>query len=161
MGQIKVGISDLNVATKGDTLVTFALGSCVGICLYDGVRKVAGLSHIMLPLSKGFNATDAQQYRFADLAIPELIRQMERKGAKRICMTAKIAGGAKMFQAVNNSALSSIGERNVAAVKQVLNYYKIPIKAEDVGLNYGRTQYFDSATGTMTIKSVTRGVKEY
>ena len=50
---IKVGISDLNVARSPDALVTFALGSCVGICLYDRARKIAGLSHIMLPSKIG------------------------------------------------------------------------------------------------------------
>lgn len=156
MAQIKVGISDLNVATKGDVLVTYALGSCVGICIYDSVRKIAGLSHIMLPDSRSFNGAVVEKHKFADTAITELIKQMERRGATRVCMTAKIAGGAKMFASATDTPLSSIGERNVIAVKQVLAHYRIPIKAEDIGKNYGRTQFFDSATGVMTIKSVSR-----
>lgn len=159
--QIKVGISDLNVVDKGDTLVTYALGSCVGICLYDSTVKIAGLSHIMLPTSKGFNVVGKQSQRYADLAIPELIKLMERKGANRARLKAKIAGGARMFQTVNNSSLSNIGDRNVIAVKQVLQFYKIPIIAEDTGKDYGRTQYFDAATGTMKIKSVNRGEFSY
>ncbi|MFI3115373.1 MAG: chemotaxis protein CheD [Clostridia bacterium] len=161
MTQIKVGISDLNIATNGDSLVTFALGSCVGICIYDNVHKIAGLSHIMLPASSGFNAVGDQKHKFADLAIPELVKQMEYRGAKRICMKAKIAGGAKMFATPANSPLGSIGDRNVVAVKYMLGQLRIPIIAEDTGKDYGRTQYFDSATGLMKIKSVNRGEATY
>lgn len=161
MNEIKVGIADLNVAAKGEVIVTYALGSCVGICIYDGVHKVAGLSHIMLPDSTSFTPKGDQVYKFADLAIPLLIQRMERMGAKRVCMKAKIAGGAQMFTSVNNSALSNIGERNVIAVKRMLQQVKIPIIAEDTGKNFGRTQYFDSSDGTMTIKAVNHPIKKY
>ena len=158
---IKIGISDLNIAQRGDVLVTYALGSCVGICLYDSVRKVAGLAHIMLPESSGFSAEGRQVNKFADLAIPALVQQMERAGAKRICMKAKIAGGAQMFASVNNSALANIGARNVQAVKNTLGKMNIPIIAEDTGKDYGRTQYFGSADGIMIIKSACRGEWKY
>lgn len=154
---ITVGISDLNVARNGDILVTHALGSCVGICLFDTVRRVAGLSHIMLPSSEGFHASGKQLQRFADTAIVVLIQQMEALGAKKICMRAKIAGGAQMFAGVNNSSLANIGERNVIAVKRELQRLAIPIVAEDTGKNYGRTQYLSSVDGVMTIKSVNKG----
>ena len=154
---ITVGISDLNVARNGDILVTYALGSCVGICLYDGVRKVAGLSHIMLPSSAGFHPTGNQCYKFADTAIIRLVQKMEAVGAKRICMRAKIAGGAQMFACVNNSSLANIGQRNVLAVKEELQKLNIPILVEDTGKDYGRTQYLYAADGRMRIKSVNRG----
>ncbi len=157
---IKVGISDLNVAKNGDTLVTFALGSCVGICLYDPYSKVAGLSHIMLPSSVGFEHLK-QPYKFADSAIPLLVKMMEQNGAKRVFLKAKIAGGAQMFGGLNNSAINNIGERNVEAVKSKLAELKIDIIAEDTGKNYGRTQYFSSADGVMTIKSATKGEWTY
>ena len=154
---ITVGISDLKTARKGDILVTYALGSCVGICIFDSVRKIAGLSHIMLPSSVGFNVKDNQIAKFCDLAIPKLIKEMEAMGAKRVCMKAKIAGGAQMFTSVNNSNLANIGQRNVIAVKATLQELRIPIIAEDVGSNYGRTLYFDSTNGSMRITSVNKG----
>lgn len=161
MSDIKVGISDLAVAKNGEGIITYALGSCIGICLFDSVRKVAGLSHIMLPTSEAFKPTGTQIYKFADLAIPELVRQMELQGAKRICMKAKIAGGAQMFPGVSNSNLANIGQRNIIAVKQSLAQLKIPIIAEDTGKNYGRTQLLNSKDGVMTIKSVNRGQTSY
>ena len=93
---IKIGISDLNVARSPDVLMTYALGSCVGICLYDRAKKIGGLSHIMLPDSSASHGA-AQPYRFADTAIPILVQKMVLLGANKRALTAKIAGGARMF----------------------------------------------------------------
>lgn len=158
---IEVGISDLNVAKNGDVLITRALGSCVGICLYDAIAKVAGLSHVMLPDSKPFAPQGTQKYKFADTAIEILMHKMEENGAMHVRMRAKIAGGAQMFANVNNSSLSNIGQRNVEAVKAELQRLRIPILAEDTGKNYGRTQILDSADGSMCIKSVLKGEWRY
>lgn len=158
---IRVGIADLNVAANGDALITYALGSCVGICLYDGAAKVAGLSHIMLPSGKDFSAADRKAEKFADTAIVQLVRLMEKSGAMMARMTAKIAGGAQMFACVNNSSLSNIGERNVIAVKAELCRLRIPLVAEDTGKNYGRTQLLSSLDGSMMIKSINRGEWKY
>lgn len=159
---ITVGIADLNVVKAPDILVTFALGSCVGICLYDAKVKVAGLSHIMLPSSQQMsNVAASQPMKFADSAIALLIQKMERSGASRARLTAKIAGGAQMFAAMSTTAIANIGERNIQAVKATLNQMRIPIVAEDCGKNYGRTQYFSANDGVMLIKSVTRGEWTY
>lgn len=154
---VTVGIADLNVVHTPDILVTYALGSCVGICLYDNITKIAGLSHILLPNSKDLTKSSGQEMKFADTAIPALIRKMEMMGARQVCLKAKIAGGAQMFAGVNNSTLASIGQRNVMAVKMVLNSMRIPIIAEDTGKDYGRTLYFSGEDGSMRIKSVNRG----
>lgn len=153
---ITVGISDLNVVKSPDILVTYALGSCVGICLYDATVKVAGLSHIMLP-SSSLSSNAEHVYKFADTAIVLLVKKMEQMGARSIRMKAKIAGGAQMFAALSNSSIANIGQRNVAAVKQTLAGLRIPIIAEDCGKNYGRTLYFGAEDGMMRIKSVNRG----
>ena len=148
---IKVGIADLNVAQSPDILVTYALGSCVGICLYDRVKKIAGLSHIMLPDSTVTHGA-VQIARFADTAIPKLVQQMVARGATKRVLTAKIAGGARMFASANNSSLSNIGQRNVQAVKEALAKQGIPIIAEDTGKDYGRTLFFNTEDGIMHIK---------
>ena len=153
---ITVGISDLNVARAPDVLVTYALGSCVGICLYDSFTRVAGLSHIMLP-SSARSRDKSQPARYADTAIPMLIQRMVAAGANKSRLRAKIAGGAKMFATVSDNSLSNIGQRNVAAVKETLRAYGIPILADDTGKDYGRTLYFNAADGSMRIKSAKHG----
>lgn len=154
---ITIGISDLNIAKAPDILVTYALGSCVGICLYDGMARIGGLSHIMLPTMTAPSTDLKQVYRFADSAIPALVRKMELAGARPIRMKAKIAGGAQMFASMTNSSIGNIGQRNVQAVKLALQQLHIPIIAEDTGKNYGRTLYFNTADGTMRIKSAIKG----
>lgn len=154
---ITVGISDLNIAKAPDVLVTYALGSCVGICLYDGMAKIGGLSHIMLPTMVTPSRELKQIYRFADTAIPTLVHKLEQAGARPVRLKAKIAGGAQMFATAGGSSLSNIGQRNVQAVKQALQKLNIPIIAEDTGKNYGRTLYFNVADGTMRIKSAIKG----
>ncbi len=153
---IRVGISDQNVAHAPDILVTFALGSCVGICLYDPHIKLAGLSHILLPDSSGQKPLTTP-FRFADSAIPLLLRKMEAMGANRRFVKAKIAGGAQMFAAVNKPTLSDVGQRNVIAVRQALVKLGIPIIADDTGKNFGRTLYFNAEDGMMRIQSASKG----
>lgn len=152
---IIVGISDYKTAKKPDRLITYALGSCVGTCLYDGLTGFAGLSHILLPDST-ISKTDANIMKYADTAIEALVREIERHGIRRTMLKAKIAGGANMF--VTQSKGMNIGERNIIAVKQELQRLGIPILAEDTGKNYGRTVEFDPQTGAMTIKSVLHGI---
>lgn len=155
---LTVGIADLKVGKGDDVLVTYALGSCVGICLYDADSKIAGLAHIMLPLSKDASAaskaTLENRRRYADTGITELIQEMNLAGASTKNLTAKIAGGAQMFSA--SSAVFNIGERNLEAVKKMLASYRIRIVADDTGLNYGRTVFFHADTGIMEVKSATR-----
>lgn len=153
---IKIGISDLNVARAPDVLLTYALGSCIGICLYDRTKKIGGLSHIMLPDSTASHGA-VQPYRFADTAIPILIQKMVALGATRRMMTAKIAGGARMFATSSNNSLYNIGQRNIVAVKAALAKQGIPIIAEDTGKDYGRTLFFTVEDGIMHIKSANKG----
>lgn len=154
---ITVGIADINIAKNEDVLVTYALGSCVGICLYDATLKIAGLAHIMLPSSTQLASVTNQPYKFADTGIKELVKMMYANGSKPGQLRAKIAGGAQMFATTSNSALANIGERNTSAVKQWLSMMRIPIVAEDTGRDYGRTLFFDAETGTMRIKSAKLG----
>lgn len=161
MGALVVGISDLKIATPPDTLITYALGSCVGICLLDAAVHVAGMSHIMLPTST-LAPGDKNVFKFADTAIPDLVKRMEMKGANRTRMKAKIAGGAQMFEIQGTAAGGTtwnIGQRNVNAVVEMLGKLRIPIIARDVLENYGRTVSFDPVTGTMTVKSLNKNIK--
>ena len=154
---ITVGISDLNIARAPDILITYALGSCIGICLYDASQKLAGLSHIMLPSAAQAPNVANQPYKFADTAIELLILKMEAAGARRVLLKAKIAGGAQMFAGLSNSSIANIGQRNAQAVKMELLRQRIPIIAEDTGKDYGRTLLLSAEDGSMTIKSATKG----
>lgn len=156
---IKVGMADLNICKEPDALTTLGLGSCVGVCLYDASTKVSGMAHIMLPDSTKISR-DQNPAKYADTGIDLLIQKMVAIGAERRRLKAKIAGGAQMF-AFNAAAdsLGRVGDRNIEAVKEKLSSLRIPIIAEDTGLNYGRTIEFYSEDGGLLIKSVGKPIK--
>ena len=132
---------------KKNLILKTTLGSCVGIILEDRKNGISGLSHIMLP--RRFR-DDPAIGKYADTAIPALIRHMERKGADVKNMKAYVIGGAAMFG--SSSSISNIGEKNYRAVKEILKKYNIPIVLEDVGGNNGRTVIYNHNTGEVNIR---------
>lgn len=156
--EIKVGMADLKVCVSPDSITTLGLGSCVGIALRDPITKIGGLAHIMLPDSTMIR-NNSNIPKFADTGIEELVRQVTLKGASRMRLVAKIAGGAQMFGFGSQSETVRVGERNVEATKKKLAQMKIPILAEDTGKNFGRTVIFYPETGDFVIRAV--GKQEY
>lgn len=156
MEKIIVGISDIKTCTEPAEIVTYALGSCVGICMRDGVNGVSGMAHIMLPDSTAIQS-DSNKMKFADTGIELLYNELIKNGAIPARLTAKIAGGANMFGGINNTM--SIGDRNVEATKKQLAKLGVPITAEDTGLDYGRTIKFNSENGSLLIMSSLKGNK--
>jgi chemotaxis protein CheD len=157
---VKVGMADLNIATDGAILKTTGLGSCVGLTLYDPVKKIAGMAHVMLPNSEIARETNLNLAKYADTAIPELLIQMKAAGAYVERMKAKMAGGAQMFAMSGQTDSLRIGPRNVDSCVEMLRRYEIPIISQDTGGNFGRTIEFDSVTGILSIRSVQFGTKE-
>lgn len=154
MGEvIKVGMADLKVSKAPNILTTLGLGSCIGLTLYDPTLKVGGLVHYMLPDSTKLK-NNSNIAKFGDTGIKELYRLMIEQGAQPRRMVAKIAGGAQMFAVSGLSAVGNVGERNAEEAKLILKELKIPLIAEDTGLNYGRTVELDCENGNFIIKAV-------
>jgi chemotaxis protein CheD len=147
---VNVGIADLAVAREPVILRTI-LGSCVGICLYDGEEKLGGLAHIMLPEMKpGYRVPK----KYADTAIPMLIEEMEKEGGSTERITAKLVGGARMFNLSENSMMGDIGRHNLERTRQVLAEFNIEVLTEDVQGTIGRTIDFYTSDGSIRIKSI-------
>ena len=122
-------------AVAGDVLVSLGLGSCIGLALLDRRLSVAGLAHVVLPASS--SSTVPGTWKFADHAVPELIDRMVKLGARRPMLEAVLVGGASMF-AVSNSSLE-VGQRNEAAVRDLLRAERINVIATETGGSRGRT----------------------
>ena len=137
------------MAVGNGMLVTYALGSCIGICLYDQKIKLGAMIHIMLPLNMETGRTNTMKY--ADTGIRETLKMMEAKGASRVHISAKIAGGAKMFE-VSGGSLGNIGQRNIESVHMHLKQQGIRILKEDVGGSIARTLLFDVSTGMACVR---------
>ena len=140
MGEIGVG--------REAGLLRTLLGSCLGVALYDRRLRLAGLAHVVLPCSNG--KTDLPG-KYADTALPELIRRMQALAPDAaLRLSAKLAGGANMFN--STTALATIGEMNAQAVERILGELRIPIVGRDLGGEQGRRMLFDVTTGTVTIE---------
>ena len=140
--ELKVGIGDMKFSRGEGRIITYALGSCIGITFYDPVTRLGALLHIMLPAQ--FEGKDSNPFKFADSGIRETLRKL------------KIAGGAKMFEISGNSSFGNIGQRNAESVKKVMAQEGICIAAEDTGGNYARTMLLDLATGDVIVRTVGR-----
>lgn len=149
--QITVNISDAKVsANPGDTIVTYSLGSCIGVALYDPVLPIAGLLHFQLPTSTmDTERAKRQPLMFADSGLDALIREMESRGASKRRLKVKIAGGAKMFE--DNSTFD-IGKRNHTAIRKALWQHGLFVDAEEVGGSVPRTVYVNVSDGKVTLK---------
>jgi chemotaxis protein CheD len=135
--------------TAGDQLVALGLGSCIGLVLLDRRKGVAGLAHIVLPASDGHNK-ELNPFKFADKAVPELIRQVTARGGRKPMFEAILVGGASMFAGAGSTL--EVGVRNAAAVREVLAKERIRIYAEDTGGTKGRTVRVDPITGIVTVR---------
>lgn len=156
--EVRVGIADAAIVSAPDTLITMGLGSCIGIALYDKEKRIAGLVHIMLPDSTQFrNAVNP--YKYADLGIDKLLAEMIIKGCRKERIVAKIAGGASMFNFSDKTIISDMGKRNSLASVEAIKRLSIPIVAEDIGGNKGRTMILNSEDGSVTIRSIGNGLK--
>lgn len=157
---VKVGMADLNVIRGQGLIRTTGLGSCVGVTLFDPMLKVAGLAHVMLPSSDIAREGALNLAKYADTALPELVRRLSELGVTKSRLIAKMAGGSQMFTFAGKGDSMRIGPRNVESCKVMLNELGIPLVAEDTGGNYGRTIELDCETGILFIRSVQMGIKE-
>ncbi len=147
-----VGIAEMAVSVDPtETLVTYSLGSCVGLSLVDPVAGVGGLLHAMMPVSTMDPARAAQSpAMFADSGTLALLKDVFDRGATRANLIAKIAGAATQ---VDQHGLFRIGERNLMVLRRVLWRNDILISAEDCGGAISRTMLVEMATGRTLVKS--------
>ena len=155
--ELRVKVADYAVAADG-LITTVGLGSCVAIALYDSVARVGGLAHVLLP-DQAMSRDRSNPAKFPATAVPLLVEHMQKLGAMPIRIRAKIAGGASMFSNFSSAGGGgiNIGERNIAAVRTVLSEVKVPIVAEDVGSDHGRSVFLHLDDGHVEVRSLKKG----
>ena len=159
MEQIVVGMSDCRVADSPDqVLATYALGSCIGLMVYDPQAVVGGLLHFMLPDS----AIDPRggkenPCKFADTGIPLLIEQVCRRGASKRRLVAAAAGAAQMLDA---QGVFDIGRRNYQAMRKLLWKAGLLLQAEAVGGDRSRTVRLEIGTGAVWLQEAAGARRE-
>ncbi len=157
--RIIVGVSDMKVSNDPEAvLVTYALGSCIGVTIYDTVAKVGGLLHYLLPESKLDPKKAAKNpHMFADTGIPALFKAAYELGAKKQRMKVIVAGGS---QIMDQAGFFNIGKRNDIALRKMFHKNNVLIDYKDVGGNVNRTVKLEVKTGDTWIKVSGQGVKK-
>ena len=147
-----VGVADMAVASKpGDVIVTHALGSCLGVVVYDPVARIGGLLHVMMPMSS-VNPAKAKSnpFMFVDTGVPTFMTTLFDAGVDRRRMVVKVAGGANVH---DNEDRFAIGKRNYTVLKKLLWKNNVLIEAEDTGGSHPRTMSLDIDSGVVTLST--------
>jgi chemotaxis protein CheD len=153
MAELMARMAEIAVSRhEADVLVALGLGSCIGLALLDRSSPVAGLAHVVLPESRDGAAVPG---KFADTAVPELLRQMIALGAAKSRLTAVLVGGAQMFASGASGSLD-IGRRNEHAVRTALAVAGIAVTAAVTGGSSGRTMRVHLESGLVTCKAAGR-----
>lgn len=146
-----VMVSDMKLGRKGDTLVTHALGSCLGLMVWDPAIAVGGLLHAMLPLSNiNPQKAEANPYMFVDTGVPAMFQRLYDLGAQKGRLIIKAAGCASPL---GKNEMFKIGQRNYTLLKKLLWKNSLMLAVEDVGGTKSRTVFFDVGSGRITINS--------
>ena len=154
--KIIVGISDMKVSNKpGDVIITYSLGSCIGLVIWDPKVHVGGLLHYMLPESK-LDKERAQKkpFMFGDTGIPSLFRAAYELGAVKNRLIVKAVGGSQLL---DSSGVFNIGKRNYAIMRKLFEKNNITIAREDIGGTVNRTISLDVKTGRVLLKVSGKG----
>ena len=152
---VKPGVEDM---ARG--LVAYGLGSCVAICLFDPLTRVAGMAHVVLP---GSDPGDQPNPKFAGSALPALVSQMIAAGSSRDVrrFQARLVGGAQVLAIAGAGTLPRIGDKNAEAVRAALRQAAVTVHAEDLGGGSGRTVWFDPRDGgRLRVRTVSGGERQ-
>ena len=151
--EIVVSMGEFGVARAPGRLSALGLGSCVAVMLHDPGLRVGALAHVVLP-SPSLARDRDRPARFASTAVPLLVGLLQEQGADPARVVARLAGGATMFHRLTPRDSMPIGERNVLALRGALRTAGIAIVGEAVGQDFGRSVWFEVATGAARVRSV-------
>jgi len=149
---IIIDISDCRISNNPeDVLITYALGSCIAVILYDPAIKAGGLLHYQLPLSEiSPDKAKDRPAMFADTGIPLLFQMMKMFGSKKKDLIVKVAGGG---QIADENGTFNIGKRNYVALRKIFWQNEVVIAAEDVGGTKSRTVKLYIQSGKVVVIS--------
>ena len=136
-------------------LVTTVLGSCVSVCLWDSILRFGGINHYMLPF---WNGEGLASPKYGNIAIAKLIERLQDLGSQKRNLRAKVFGGGIVLNVKN--PFMNIGERNIQLAEDQLKNEGVPIVSADTGGNVGRKIIFNTGTGMVLVKKLTRQIDD-
>ncbi len=156
---ITVGLGDIFATDNPSiSLACFGLGSCIGLCAYDPVARVAGMAHIVLPAS--IHKGQETSTKFADVAVPALVKEMRKLGALKSRLVVKLVGGAQMILSADFDSSFEMGLRNLKMTQKALASEGIRTAASDTGGNQGRTVWLYADSGRVMVRTAGQPAQE-
>lgn len=151
MKKFVVGIADMKVSNDTEALlITYSLGSCIGLSIYDPIARVAGLIHILLPESNIDQKNNTlNPYKYVDTGVPLLFKSAYKLGAVKNRLRIKIAGCAQIS---DSAGIFNIGKRNYAAIRKLLWKNDIMINSEHCGGRFSRNMSIEVKSGITQLK---------
>ncbi len=157
---VAVGLGEIQLSSEPNVvLACLGLGSCIGVSAYDPVSRVGAMAHIVLPQGSEADC-ERNPSKFANSALPFLVKEMEKRGAVRKRIILKIAGGAKIINNVPAKSILDIGDRNVTALKSAFSEHQLDIKAEDLLGKLGRSMWLHIETGITRVRTTAGPITE-
>ncbi|MBP7459773.1 MAG: chemotaxis protein CheD [Candidatus Delongbacteria bacterium] len=159
MAQLIVGIGDAKMSKLPvDQIITYSLGSCLGITIYDPGSKIGGMIHLMLPDSgiESFNRT-INPYKYVDTGIPLIFNQLQKMGLDRKRAVIKVAGASQLL---DSKGIFNIGKKNYEALQTILAKDQLRITASDIGGTINRTMTLNIDTGRVVLKCSNQEIKD-
>lgn len=149
---ITVGMGEIKISNNTDDVLScLGIGSCIAVCAFDPISKVAGMAHVVLPSSNGRKIDNPGHY--ADIAIPLLVERLIKAGALKYSTIYKLIGGAQMSTAPGHEDTFKTGEKNALAVKIALQEARMLVAATDLGGNKGRSVRLYVSNGKVVVRT--------
>ena len=156
---IEVDLADLKIAQVSVRLVTRGLGSCLGITIYDPIKKIGAMAHAMLPdIDKA--RIKSNPARFVNSVIKKAVEELEKLGSSRVHLVAKLFGGAHMFAFIASDSILNVGQKNIEAAEATLKKLGIKVAAQEIGGAFGRTIELNLENGKVLVRTISLGEKE-
>jgi chemotaxis protein CheD len=151
MSLVVIGVADCQVsADPNAVLVTYALGSCIGLLAHDPAAHVGGLLHFMLPSSKiDLDQADQKPFMFADTGVPKLLEMISHFGGQTRRLVITAAGGA---QVLDLNGAFNIGKQNHLALRKILWKTGVLVHSEDIGGTISRTVRLEVGSGKVLLR---------
>lgn len=157
---VVVGLGEMQITNDNNkVLACLGLGSCIGVSAYDPVVRTGAVVHIVLPEGQGEDCEKSSS-KYANLALPFMLREMEKMGAVKNRIVLKIVGGAKIINNVPVNSLLDIGSRNITAIKSTIARHNLVLKSEELGGTSGRSMWLHIDTGVTRVRTTANPIFE-
>lgn len=150
--ELHVNVGQSAARRDHGVLSCVGLGSCVALIIFDQETRVGAIAHILLP-NEALSRARGGPAKYASTAVAHLLQEM-RALAPIDAPEARMVGGASMFSTILKGAGVNMGERNVQATRRALAAAGVPLAGEETGGDYGRSVFFDVATGEVRVTSI-------